>query len=148
MQRFEYKVIPAPQKGEKAKGAKTTPERFAVALTSIMNKLGAEGWEYVRADTLPCDERVGLTGTKTSFQNMLVFRRAIAPKIDPEMVAPSRKAPVVAAPETQSEAVAPPVLQPTNSGTTPSPEMAPNPETPNPDTIAPRTSLFAPERGR
>jgi hypothetical protein len=143
MQRFEYKVIPAPQKGEKAKGAKTTPERFAVALTSIMNKLGAEGWEYVRADTLPCDERVGLTGTKTSFQNMLVFRRAIAQKIDPEMVAPSRKAPVAAAPETQREAVPAPLLQSANSGTVPNPELAPNPET-----IAPRTSLFAPERGR
>ncbi len=41
-----------------------------------MNRLGAEGWDYVRADALPCEERVGLTGTKTVFQNMLVFRRA------------------------------------------------------------------------
>ena len=40
-----------------------------------MNRLGADGWDYVRADALPCDERVGLTGTKTTFQNMLVFRR-------------------------------------------------------------------------
>jgi hypothetical protein len=77
MQRFEYKVIPAPKRGEKARGVKTTEERFALALTHVMNDLGAEGWDYLRADALPCEERVGLTGTKTTFQNMLVFRRAL-----------------------------------------------------------------------
>jgi hypothetical protein len=77
MQRFEYKVIPAPKRGEKARGVKTTEDRFAHALTTLMNQLGAEGWDYVRADALPCEERVGLTGTKTTFQNVLVFRRAI-----------------------------------------------------------------------
>lgn len=77
MQRFEYKVIPAPKRGEKARGVKTTEERFAYALTRLMNELGADGWDYVRADTLPCDERVGLTGTRSTFQNMLVFRRAL-----------------------------------------------------------------------
>jgi hypothetical protein len=77
MQRFEYKVIPAPKRGEKARGVKTTEDRFAYALTQLMNQLGAEGWDYVRADALPCEERSGLTGTKTTFQNMLVFRRQI-----------------------------------------------------------------------
>lgn len=77
MPQFEYKVIPAPRRGEKTKTAKTTEDRFAAALMRMMNDLGAEGWEYVRADTLPCDERSGLTGTKTSFQNMLIFRRQI-----------------------------------------------------------------------
>lgn len=82
MSRYEYKVVPSPRRGEKARGAKTTPERFAVALTTLMNALGQEGWEYQRADTLPCDERSGLTGTKTSFQNMLVFRRALPEALD------------------------------------------------------------------
>jgi hypothetical protein len=82
MQRFEYKVLPAPKRGEKARGVKTTEERFAYALTVLMNDLGAEGWEYVRADTLPCDERVGLTGTKTTFQNVLVFRRLVGAATD------------------------------------------------------------------
>ena len=77
MQRFEFKVIPAPKRGEKARGVKTTEDRFAMALTTLMNQLGAEGWDYVRADALPCEERVGLTGTKTTFQNVLVFRRVI-----------------------------------------------------------------------
>lgn len=77
MQRFEFKVIPAPRRGEKARGVKTTEDRFALALTTLMNELGGEGWDYVRADTLPCEERAGLTGTKTTIQNVLVFRRAL-----------------------------------------------------------------------
>lgn len=91
MLRYEYKVIPAPRRGEKARGVKTTEDRFALALTGVMNTLGAEGWEYIRADTLPVDERSGLTGTKTSFQNLLVFRREVA------SVAPAATAPVLAA---------------------------------------------------
>ena len=78
MQRYEYKVVPAPKRGEKARGVKSTEDRFALTLTQMMNDLGADGWDYVRADTLPCDERSGLTGTRTTFQNMLVFRRIIA----------------------------------------------------------------------
>ena len=31
MQRFEFKVIPAPKRGEKARGVKTTEDRFALA---------------------------------------------------------------------------------------------------------------------
>jgi hypothetical protein len=77
MQKFEYKVMPAPKRGEKTRGVKSTEDRFAFALTQLMNTLGAEGWEYLRADTLPCDERAGLTGTRTTYQNMLVFRRTL-----------------------------------------------------------------------
>jgi hypothetical protein len=78
MQGFEYKVVPAPRRGEKARGLKTTEARYAFALTRMMNEMAAEGWEYLRADTLPVEERVGLTGRATTFQHMLVFRRALA----------------------------------------------------------------------
>ncbi len=99
MQRFEYQVVPAPRKGEKAKAAKTAPERFAVALTHVMNDMAAQGWEYVRSDTLPCEERVGFTGKTTVFQNMLVFRREIA-VVDAvsQQALPVESTPVVAAP--------------------------------------------------
>ena len=79
---FEYKVVPAPMRGLKAKGIKGTPARFANALQSVMNDLGADGWEYQRTDTLPVEERVGLTGKTTSFQNMLVFRRALTAAVE------------------------------------------------------------------
>ena len=111
MPRYEFKVIPAPRRGEKARGVKTTEERFALALTALMNELGAEGWDYVRADTLPVDERSGLTGTKTTFQNLLVFRREIAtdavrpePQAEPSFVATRRVGPAEVGP-----GVAPPV---------------------------------------
>lgn len=77
MQRYEFKVIPAPRRGEKSREARTTEDRFALALTTLMNQMGRDGWDYVRADTLPCDERAGLTGTKTTTQNVLVFRRPL-----------------------------------------------------------------------
>lgn len=75
---FEYKVVPAPTRGKKAKGVKSAADRFAHALSEVMNALAAEGWEYLRTDTLPAEERHGLTGRTTVFQNMLVFRRSIS----------------------------------------------------------------------
>ena len=77
MPKYEYKVVPAPTKGEKARGVKSAEARFANTLMALMNDLGQDGWEYQRTDTLPCEIRKGLTGKSTSFQNMLVFRRTL-----------------------------------------------------------------------
>lgn len=77
MTAYEYTVLPAPERGEKAKGAKTPAERFSLALTEELNRMGAEGWEYIRAETLPTEERSGLTSRTTVYHNVLVFRRAI-----------------------------------------------------------------------
>lgn len=75
MRKFEYKAMPAPHSGKKARGVKSTQDRFALSMTDVLNDMAAEGWEYVRAETLPCDERKGLTGTQTTYQNVLIFRR-------------------------------------------------------------------------
>lgn len=75
MSKFEYKAVPAPTRGTKAKGAKSTEDRFALSVTEALNDMAADGWEYLRAETLPCEERKGLTGTQTTYQNMLIFRR-------------------------------------------------------------------------
>lgn len=75
MPRYEYKVVPAPTKGRKVKGVKTPEARFALAVEELMNRMGAEGWEYQRADLLPSDERSGLTGSTVNWRNLLVFRR-------------------------------------------------------------------------
>lgn len=74
---YEYKVIPAPVRGTKAKGLKTPAERFARTLEELMTEQGAQGWEYLRAEALPCEERSGLRKKVTTYQNILVFRRAI-----------------------------------------------------------------------
>lgn len=73
---FEYKVIPAPSQGKRGKGAKGLAGRFANALSASINELAAEGWEYVRAESLPSTDRTGITRKRVeSFQNVLVFRR-------------------------------------------------------------------------
>ncbi|WP_278921020.1 DUF4177 domain-containing protein [Pseudophaeobacter profundi] len=106
MQAFEYKVVPAPHKGTKAKGVKTPESRFANSVEMTLNEMAAEGWEYQRAELLPSEERSGLTGSTTNWRNVLVFRRTLAP-------ATTQAAPQVAAP-----AVAPPVSATDTAATT------------------------------
>ncbi|MCV6596728.1 MAG: DUF4177 domain-containing protein [Mangrovicoccus sp.] len=75
MTEFEYRVLPAPSKGEKSNGAKTGETRFAATIEQVLNDQAREGWEFLRAETLPTTERQGLTGSRTVFQTLLVFRR-------------------------------------------------------------------------
>lgn len=82
MPRFEYKVVAAPRKGVKAKEARTPEERFAHAISTLINAQARDGWEYQRTDTLPMEERKGLTGKTTVYQNLLVFRRPVEPPAD------------------------------------------------------------------
>lgn len=91
MPSYEYKVIPAPQKGLKGKGVRGAEARFSNALESVMNDLGAQGWEYCRAETLPSLERSGLASTTTEWRNVLVFRRpreTAAANFAPELLPP------------------------------------------------------------
>lgn len=100
MQRFEYKVVPAPKKGQRGKGVKGADARFAHALEQLMNEHAATGWEYQRTDTLPAEERSGIASKTTVYQNMLIFRRPV------EVAQPSAQAPAVATPSV-GPAVAP-----------------------------------------
>lgn len=75
MPRYEYKVVPAPAKGQKSKGVKTPEGRFALSVETVLNEMAASGWEYLRAELLPSEERAGLTGTTTTWRNVLVFQR-------------------------------------------------------------------------
>ncbi len=63
MQNYEYKVVPAPNRGKKARGVKTPEARFANGIESVLNDMAAEGWDFQRAEMLPAEERSGLTGT-------------------------------------------------------------------------------------
>lgn len=75
---FEYTVIPAPLRSEKAKATKDPSERYALTLSEAINRMAQDGWEYLRAETLPSEERSGLTGRTTLFHNLLIFRRPTA----------------------------------------------------------------------
>ena len=122
MQRYEYKVIPAPNRGEKIRGLKTTGDRFAHSMTELMNDMARDGWEYLRADTLPCEERSGLTSRTTTYQNLLTFRRipaAVAAVEMPKALAAPAAAPT---PAPQSPLVAAPGLTPAGQSSAAEPE--------------------------
>lgn len=126
--RYEYKVIPAPARGEKAKGVKTPVDRFSLTLTMELNRMGSEGWEYVRAETLPSEERSGLTGRNTVYNNVLVFRRLQARYAEPVKTRTSTSP----QPEYPVEAILPPketapktfAAQPPAISKTPKPEAS------------------------
>lgn len=118
MPRYEYKVVPAPTKGVKAKGVRKAEDRFSNTLQELMNNLSSDGWEYQRAETLPSVERSGLTGSTTEWRNVLVFRRPRQGDIEdfkPELLpAPDKVVDVV--PEKAAE---PPLTKPVESIETP-----------------------------
>ncbi|MFP7571348.1 DUF4177 domain-containing protein [Marivita sp. S2033] len=95
---FEYKVIPAPTKGIKAKGVKAPEDRFALGIEQAINELAVQGWTYHRSDVLPSEERQGLTGTITQWRTLLVFRRALRESDETEAPAPQRREPVLTPP--------------------------------------------------
>ncbi len=118
MPRYEYKVVPAPSKGQKAKGVKTAEGRFALTIQDTLNQMGADGWEYQRAELLPSDERSGLTGTTQNWRNVLIFRRALdTADARPDLQADPVVTASVAAPATEPEPLASPVDQPAASDT-------------------------------
>jgi hypothetical protein len=92
MSTYQYRVVPAPTKGLKSKGIKGAEARFSNAIEELMNTMGAQGWEYQRAETLPSTERSGLTGSTTEWRNVLVFRKPrvedVAPQNMPLLAAP------------------------------------------------------------
>ncbi|MBN9888474.1 DUF4177 domain-containing protein [Salipiger abyssi] len=109
---YEYKVVPAPARGEKTRGVKGAEGRFAFAIERLMNEMAAQGWEYQRAETLPSEERSGLTSSQTVWRNLLVFRRVQAESATSGEDAPEladrriAAAPDLAEPEDAAAAVA------------------------------------------
>ncbi|MCH2075305.1 MAG: DUF4177 domain-containing protein [Rhodobacteraceae bacterium] len=77
MDKYQYRVVPTPVKTKGHSSARDGGESFAQTIETTMNELGAEGWHYVRADTMPAEERVGFASKHTVYQNVLIFRRRI-----------------------------------------------------------------------
>lgn len=74
---YEFQVIPAPRKGERVEGLRTDDARMANTLTGLLNDMALDGWDYVRADTLPNDMSSDLSGTAPPTMTLLVFRRLL-----------------------------------------------------------------------
>lgn len=104
MQGYEYLAVPTPLRTQKVKGLKTPAERHAHMITVLLNDLGREGWEYWRAESLPCEERKGLTGTATYTHALLIFRRPTADALAGQLITPEARA------ETRAETASPRTL--------------------------------------
>lgn len=73
---YDYKVVPAPKRAKKIKGVKGADELFAHTLTDTINEIARQGWEYVRAESLPAEAPGGFfKGASRGNQTVLVFRR-------------------------------------------------------------------------
>ena len=85
MQEFEYRVIPAPRRAKRVKGAKTGADKFARTLADVINLEAQDGWEYLRVDTLPMDEKKGMLSSFSEvYQTVLIFRRLQEAEAAPE----------------------------------------------------------------
>jgi hypothetical protein len=74
---YEFTVVPAPKKAERGDGLRTDAERMAHTLSTLFNDMALDGWDYVRAETLPNDNSRDLTGTAPTTMTLLVFRRLL-----------------------------------------------------------------------
>ena len=140
MAKYEYKVIPAPAKGAKTPGIKAGEARFANTIEGLLNAQAADGWEYLRSDILPSDERQGLTSTQTVYRTLMVFRRMKADEDSAadEVIAVARGVAEAAAPDAlppqRREPVVTPLVEPARADPAPKPapdEVPAKPETPD-----------------
>jgi hypothetical protein len=77
MQSYEYKAVAAPTRARRFKGVKGTANQFAMVVSEVMNDMASDGWEYLRSDSLPVDEKAGLLkGRVENYYTLLIFRRA------------------------------------------------------------------------
>lgn len=73
---FEYKTVGGPERGRKRKGCRTASERVAAAMEELIQTEAAQGWEYLRTDLVPVEERAGLFARRQTMHcAVLVFRR-------------------------------------------------------------------------
>ncbi|MDQ7262022.1 DUF4177 domain-containing protein [Paracoccus sp. PS-1] len=121
MSSYEYTVIPAPARGEKVRGAKSGIERFAATLTDVLNDMARDGWDYVRVETLPAEERSGLTSRTTVYHNLLIFRRALAAPGRQQVPLPA----ATAEPQPAEPAAMEPAAEETPAGTAQQPARGP-----------------------
>ncbi|MEL7468138.1 MAG: hypothetical protein AAFN27_06775 [Pseudomonadota bacterium] len=98
---YEYKCVGAPEKAKRRRGAKTRTDRVAAVMQDIIAQEAVGGWEYLRTDLVPVEEKSGLFGRVHEVHRaVLIFRRgepagAHARAVQSDMVSP---APAMAAP--------------------------------------------------
>ena len=77
MSAYEYKTVAAPRRAGRYRGVAKGPDSFARTIEETLTNEAVDGWEFQRAENLPCEEKHGwLSRRETVFHSVLVFRRA------------------------------------------------------------------------
>ena len=77
MSAYEYKTVAAPRRAGRYRGVAKGPDSFARTIEETLTNEAIDGWEFQRAENLPCEEKHGwLSRRETVFHSVLVFRRA------------------------------------------------------------------------
>lgn len=84
MPSYEFRVIPAPKGAGKKTDLTKGQDAFCAEISDVLTDMGRDGWEFVRAETLPeRQRRKGLFSRQTDKQ-CLVFRRELSAKTEAE----------------------------------------------------------------
>lgn len=106
---YDYRVTPAPKEVKRTRGG-STAEAFSATLAEAINAAAREGWEYIRAETLPAEEPRGWfrPGAEV-IETMLIFRRpreSLGPRLAAARLEPEADGPRLGAVERPVERVA------------------------------------------
>lgn len=86
---FEYKCVGGPERPKRQRGVRGRSERVALAMQELIGAEAVDGWEYLRTDLVPVEEKAGLfSRTQEVHRAVLIFRRELEP--EPRFVAPGR----------------------------------------------------------
>lgn len=76
MAAYEYRAVAAPRRVKKIRGVKEQDARMAMTFEDLIQENAAEGWEYMRADTFPIEEKKGFfSRARETRRAVMVFRR-------------------------------------------------------------------------
>ena len=75
---YEYKCVGAPEEPRRQRGVRGWSDRVALAMQEVLAAEAVDGWEYLRTDILPVEEKDGFFSRARRTQRaVLIFRREI-----------------------------------------------------------------------
>lgn len=75
---YEYRCVGAPERGKKRRGRMSRSDCVAQAMAELIAAEAADGWEYLRTDLVPVEEKPGWFGrAQEVHRGVMVFRRPL-----------------------------------------------------------------------
>ena len=78
---YEYKCVGAPERPKKQRRVRGRSDRVALAMQEVIAAEAVDGWEYMRTDLVPVEEKNSLFSRAHEVHRaVLVFRRELEPE--------------------------------------------------------------------